>query len=211
VTPTFPPIDTDGDGILDGFEGGRIPPLTKTNRFLMDSDGDGLSDGIEDANHDGIYDPLTELNPRSLDTDGDGLQDGIEALVMFTNPMDPLSPPVIPPDTDGDGLPDPYDSNLTSVDSDGDRFGDAYEAVTLGLEAVDDSDIFPDLGDVDRNGVWDNGDTQLIINFIRGGPTPGFDSSYSDLNRDGNIDETDARLSLDFYGRRVSLLPADQR
>ncbi len=38
----YPPVDTDGDGLIDGFE-----HVIGTNIYLQDSDGDGLSDTAE--------------------------------------------------------------------------------------------------------------------------------------------------------------------
>ncbi len=74
--------DTDGDGVLDGFE--------------FDSDGDGLSDGEEM----GIIGTANLPNggPWNPDSDGDGLSDGAEVNIYHTNATNP--------DSDGDGIPD---------------------------------------------------------------------------------------------------------
>jgi hypothetical protein len=204
-TPT-PLKDTDGDGIFDVNEGGMIPPDDKTNMYLTDSDGDGLGDGVEDANRDGIWQQGSELNPRNRDTDGDGVEDGIEVL-LGADPLNPSIPPVALPDADNDKLPDGVDPDPTTNDSDGDRFADAYEAVKIGIPAVSDPGVHPTLGDVDENDNWDNGDAQLIRNFLVDDPTPGFNPDRSDLNRDGKIDGADAQTSLGFYVEEVPILP----
>ena len=85
--------DTDGDGIWDGIEVGRIsspdplckyafpknllPPDWTTSPIRQDSDCDGIADGDEDKNKNGREDP-GETDPNNPDTDGDGLWDGLE-------------------------------------------------------------------------------------------------------------------------------------
>jgi len=61
-------IDDDHDGLADA----RELFIYKTDRFLFDTDGDGLGDGAE---VNGTTDPLKK------DTDGDGLHDGIEVAL----------------------------------------------------------------------------------------------------------------------------------
>jgi hypothetical protein len=78
-------IDSDGDGLLDGFErelanGGDCP-----DPFNPDSDGDGLSDGDE------YYMWGTSL--CDPDTDGDGIQDGDDP-----DPLNPESSPDVSPE-----------------------------------------------------------------------------------------------------------------
>lgn len=74
--------DTDGDGILDGYE--------------FDEDGDGLSDGEEFFIYKTQY--LSGGGFNSSDSDGDGLSDGDEVNVYGTN--------CTSTDTDGDGFDD---------------------------------------------------------------------------------------------------------
>jgi predicted outer membrane repeat protein len=97
--------DSDGDGVLDGWESWIGTDPAKT-----DSDSDGLPDGVEvgvdpssptDTDADGLPDALDP------DDDGDGLPSADEGTV----------------DTDGDGVPDRLD-----LDSDGDGVADAAEA-----------------------------------------------------------------------------------
>lgn len=110
-------LDTDGDGLTDVFE-----ILYGANRYICDTDNDGVSDYIEfyvthteltapdgdaDSDLDGICN-VTEIDygtdPGHRDTDGDRLTDYDEIFVYGTNPL--LA------DTDGDGLYD-YDELVT--------------------------------------------------------------------------------------------------
>ncbi|MGA1819828.1 MAG: hypothetical protein ACMUHU_02345, partial [Thermoplasmatota archaeon] len=127
--------DTDGDGLLDpddpwpwdfsgdpnngqGNGGGNAPnPGPPTPPDKKDTDGDGLMDNHErsigtdymnpDTDGDGLSD-LRELNlnldPNDWDTDNDMLIDGVE-LGLGSSTDGHLK------DTDGDGLPDPWEDN----------------------------------------------------------------------------------------------------
>ena len=101
--------DSDGDGVLDLYEGGTTawsdgPADTDEDGIPdyldEDSDNDGFTDSQEagagdeprDTDGDGIYDFA------DTDSDGDGLSDADEADVYGTDPYDD--------DTDGDGFSD---------------------------------------------------------------------------------------------------------
>lgn len=100
--------DTDGDGLLDGYEvfSSMTDPLKK------DTDDNGIEDGDEDYDNDGltnieeqffgseafIYDTdndglsdyeeaVYKTDPTMQDTDGDGIYDGIEVYITDTNPL----------------------------------------------------------------------------------------------------------------------------
>ena len=176
--------------------------------YLPDSDGDGLWDGVEDANLNGIHLEPGETDPRHRDTDRDGYEDGIEVLLLASDPLDSGSPDIPFEDADGDALPDFLDPDSLNPDTDGDRFLDGYEAVVLGLPAVTDPNLKPTLGDVDANGVWDNADAQLILNFFGNLENPStFDFTRTDLDRNGIIDNADAQQSLNFFGNAIPYLP----
>ncbi len=117
--------DTDGDGIPDGVEVGKLvsvaatctftpdaDPNSKTNPTLADSDGDAVKDGVEDANHDGRRQP-TETDPVRKDTDCDGFSDGEELAMAAGCVTDGTKR-----DTDGDGLPDGVEGGLQPVGAD---------------------------------------------------------------------------------------------
>lgn len=121
--------DTDGDGLLDGFENRfGFNLLVDDGDALLDSDGDGLNNLAEQA---------ADTSPTTADTDGDGLSDGQE-LSRGTDPRNT--------DTDDDGLNDGdevsrYNTNPLLVDSDGGGAPDGEEVLvdfTNPINPVDD-------------------------------------------------------------------------
>lgn len=135
--------DTDGDGIPDGVEAGRVSsvdptcnytgdadPTTRTNPTETDSDGDGILDGTEDADHNGRAEP-TETDATNPDTDFDNIPDGVEDAnhngVVDTGETDPRNR-----DTDGDFINDGVERTVTMTDplksdTDGDTCLDGAE------------------------------------------------------------------------------------
>jgi hypothetical protein len=111
VSPAPPPVDTDGDGLLDTEE-----LAIGTNPALADSDGDGIPDGIEVGDPQAPRDTDGDLTIDALDTDddGDGWDTALEDANGNLNWLDD--------DTDGDGTPNYRDS-----DSDNDGFADGVE------------------------------------------------------------------------------------
>lgn len=120
--------DTDGDGLLDGFEVRfGLNPLSASDGS-SDPDGDGLDNGAEQA---------AGTDPRRADTDGDGLDDGRELLVTHTSPL--------LPDTDGDGLDDGDEvlvigSDPLLVDTDGGGIQDGQEVLVDDTNPLDPQD-----------------------------------------------------------------------
>jgi outer membrane protein OmpA-like peptidoglycan-associated protein len=119
-------LDTDGDGLRDGYE-----REIGTDPLNPDTDGDGLTDGQE------VLEIKTDpLNP---DTDGDGLQDGAEVNTHGTDPLNP--------DTDEDGLSDgaevlEHGTDPLNPDSDGDGLQDGVEVNTVKTDPLNpDSDL----------------------------------------------------------------------
>jgi Bacterial TSP3 repeat len=188
--------DTDGDGILDGVEAGRVAsvdpachfvpdadPTSRTNPTVTDSDGDGITDGLEDTNHNGRLDP-TETNAANPDTDFDGLADGVE-------------------DANHNGVVDPGETDPRKKDTDGDFINDGVERTvthTDPLQADTDHDSCADgAEDLNQNGKLDPGETNPNDPADCGpGNNPdtdgdGIPNSIEDANHNGKVDpgETD--------------------
>ena len=137
--------DTDGDGLLDGFEVAYGFDPSLAGHQGQDPDVDGLSNLEEQTR-------LT--NPTRADTDGDGRLDGFEVYTDGTSP--------ILADTDGDGLLDGFevtngfdpldpDQNANNrvdgqEDFDDDGLGNAAEAL---------AGTNPNLPDSDGDGLLD--------------------------------------------------------
>jgi hypothetical protein len=119
--------DTDGDGIADQDELGRLcVGSSATCIDPADSDGDGYTDLFEERNRVSGFDPKDPKKPitpceSKIDGDGDLLRNCEEAFLK-TDPADP--------------------------DSDGDRIPDGVE-FRLGLDPTDSSDAYDD---PDRDG-----------------------------------------------------------
>jgi hypothetical protein len=82
------PQDSDFDGLTDAYE--RL--VSKTNPYLADTSGDGISDSDEILNG---YNPLTYNPGWKLDSDNDGLPDTYETLVGL-NPNSAEAAPGLP-------------------------------------------------------------------------------------------------------------------
>lgn len=204
-TPTIH-SDQDGDRIDDLYEG--FPPASgESNRYLPDSDGDGLWDGIEDRNRNGRQD-AGETGTRRHDSDGDSVEDGVEVLLALTDPLDP-SQPAAPADEDGDGLPWFVDLNDTNPDSDGDRYTDGYEAVMLRPEAAHFADEYPALGDVTGDRLVTNVDAlALQAVFLSLMTMETLIYPQGDVNRDGLVSNVDGLIAQSYFLHLLSSLPA---
>jgi len=120
--------DSDSDGLADQDE----IVFFHTDSAQYDMDGDGLSDGQEICYDNNCLDYTDgqDTNPNNPDTDGDSYWDGWEVQYGF----DPLSAssPAIDDDSDQDGIPNSFESNVygtdpNSADSDGDGYPDKFE------------------------------------------------------------------------------------
>ncbi|MDP2271133.1 MAG: adventurous gliding motility lipoprotein CglD [Archangium sp.] len=191
--------DTDGDGILDGVEAGRMTsvdpacvyagdpdPLSRTNPTVVDSDADGIADGVEDTNKNGRAEP-TETDPTNPDTDMDGLSDGVEDVnrngVVDSGETDPRKR-----DTDGDFIADGIELNTTRTnpllrDTDGDTCSDGAEDFNQNGTV--------DLGESDPNMAGDCGPSVNPDTDMDGLP-----NRIEDRNGNGVVDpgETDPAL-----------------
>ena len=154
-------LDSDGDGLLDAAEAGRI-----------DGDGDGiLGTGTPTVNVSGIP-SATDINGNIFtatsnvpDSNNDGIADFQEVLVA---PPPPPPPPAPIMDNDGDGIADEDD-----LDDDNDGISDLVEG-----SGDTDGDGVPDFLDLDS-------DNDGIFDVIEAG------HGQVDANNDGIIDGTD--------------------
>ncbi|MBL8916543.1 MAG: VWA domain-containing protein [Archangium sp.] len=188
--------DSDGDGIRDGVEAGRMTsvvaacnytgdadPASRTNPTATDSDADGIPDGVEDKNRNGRAEP-TETDATNPDTDMDGLNDGVE-------------------DANRDGIKDATETDPTRRDTDGDRISDGIElstTMTNPLLIDTDMDTCSDgAEDFNQNGMVDNGESDPN-NAMDCGPSvnpdtdmDGLPNRIEDRNMNGMVDmgETD--------------------
>ncbi len=169
--PDFRDLDSDGDGVLDSQEKGSGNTVVDTDgdgipdNLDLDSDNDGILDSVENAacnptdpNCDTDGDGIP--NRLDLDSDGDGIKDVIEGGGVDANndgkadgAVDANGVPgsanggLTPPNTDGTGGTDPYDT-----DSDGDGIPDSVEKGTGATPADTDGDGIPDYKDLDSDG-----------------------------------------------------------
>lgn len=204
VTPTSAP-DVDGDQVPDSVEGWQ-PSAGQTNRYLPDSDGDGLNDGREDANRNGVRD-AGETNPRDADSDDDGIEDGIEVLYLGGDPLNPASPGPMA-DADQDALPALLDVNDNNPDSDGDGYKDGYEAAVLGFFAVELANQKPTLGDLNGDNLVSNVDALVAQSIFLELLSPAtVQTRNGDPNRDGLVTNVDGLLLQSYFLQIIAKLP----
>ncbi len=103
-SPNYIDLDSDGDGISDGYETASLDTDNDgfLNRYDLDSDNDTIPDSVEDGDGDVSTEPVdtdSDSIPDFLDPDSDG--DGVPDLDEAINGTNPLNP-----DTDGDGVGD---------------------------------------------------------------------------------------------------------
>jgi hypothetical protein len=211
--------DTDGDGIPDGVEVGRLttvdptcgglfkpaePNGTITNPTSADTDGDGIPDGVEDANHNGKVDP-GETDPSRVDTDGDGLPDGVEDR-NHNGKVDPGETNPLSGDSDRDGLSDgeedknhdgkkdPTETDPLNPDTDGDGCSDGVE-VKNGTNPLLPGDCNGADIDTDHDGIKDQTELRVTHTDPANPDTDGdgLKDGEEDKNQNGKVDpgETD--------------------
>ncbi|SKB87558.1 gliding motility-associated C-terminal domain-containing protein, partial [Maribacter arcticus] len=204
--------DSDNDLVLDNNEGNdfNFDGIPDQNFMGIDTDGDGLDDGYEGSNindgfdvNDEINDPANDLpdtdgtedvNYRDLDDDGDGIDTPDEDA---NNDDDPTNddtdndgtPDYLDPDqgtdTDRDGVPDSAD-----LDDDNDGILDTVEDLNIDgdndplTDSLDsDNDGIPNHLDIDsdNDGIPDNVEAQTTSGYI----APNEDDAATYASNDG--------------------------
>jgi len=184
--------DSDGDGLLDGFEVVFGFDPINTDESAGDQDGDGLtnleeqeagtSPWLVDTDGDGLTDlEETGTDPSQADTDGDGLNDYDELYTYATDPNDP--------DMDGDGLLDGFEV-LNGLDP----FGTDESADDPDLDGL--NNLTEQAFGTDPNNEDTDGDTLLDGFELQYGLDPLVDTGeqYEDQDLDGldTFEEQDA-------------------
>jgi len=138
--PDAKPVDSDGDGVVDGLDKCPNTPAGRkvdANGCELDSDGDGVVDGLDKCPN---TPPGRKVNAQGceLDSDGDGVVDGIDKCPN-TPPGRKVNAQGCELDSDGDGVVDgidkcpntppgrKVDANGCEPDSDGDGIIDAID------------------------------------------------------------------------------------
>ncbi|MCW5912575.1 MAG: gliding motility-associated C-terminal domain-containing protein [Cyclobacteriaceae bacterium] len=214
--PDYLDLDSDNDGITDIIEAGgtdndndgRIDNIT-------DTDNDGIPD-VVDATTGGTPLPVPDTdqdgkpNYRDIDSDNDGIVDIIEgqATASYQPPLGVDSDndgldnrfdvtggvPVVPVDTDGDGIPDYLDN-----DSDNDIYSDALEGYDTDNDKV--ANVIPANSDADGDGLDDAYDLVNGISQAQNATNTQTPLSFPDLDNPGG--DRDWREGFDTDGDGV--------
>ncbi len=181
-------LDDDNDGILDTVEAAACSP----SAVDCDTDGDGIPNRLDaDSDGDGISDVV---EAGGTDVDNNGIADG---NVDSNGVPSSANGGVTPPNTDGTGNANPYDT-----DSDGDGISDAIEKGTGATLADTDNDNIPDYLDTDSDGdgisdAIEKGTGSAIADTDNDG-IPDFRDLDSD--GDGILDATEGTIDSDNDG-----------
>ncbi|MBI1291787.1 hypothetical protein GC173_11170 [bacterium] len=200
-TVTYTSTGTAG---ADSFEfslsdGTAAAPVTGTFAITVTPSVDTDRDGIPDAVETTIG---TQANNK--DSDNDTIEDGVERAIG-TNPNSDTDPIVgNRTDTDGDGIPDAYDSAPSNADSDSDGYRDGYEYAYNGTTTLAGT---PPLGDANGDTLKNAADATLILEAFLEVSTLAVDDEQVDINRDGIVDNVDAVLLYQWALTNISAIP----
>jgi len=187
-------VDTDLDGLDDGYEGtdpndgfdvndeindplNDLPDTDGTEDVDyrdIDDDGDGVSTLDEDLDNDG--DPFNDdsdndgqPNYLDIDDDGDGILTSDEGDNDFDNDT---IPNYLDIDADGDGIPDNVEGQSTAgyippsgIDTDGNGLDDAYESTPGSGEGINPENTD---GTDDPDYLDDDSDNDGVFDYIEG-------------------------------------------
>jgi outer membrane protein OmpA-like peptidoglycan-associated protein len=104
--PAPPPLDSDGDSVLDDMDRCPTVPGLMGLQGCPDQDGDGMEDGVDRCA--GEAGPVDRQGCPERDSDGDGLLDGKDSCPTQVGPIDRGGCPV--PDRDRDTVEDLRDN-----------------------------------------------------------------------------------------------------
>ena len=179
-------VDTDGDGMWDGFEYefglGTVARLDviECGRGDEDADYDGINNYDEFLGPDFTPNTTDWSDPTRSDSDDDGITDGWEYFYGY----DPNDPDDAFLDEDGDGLVNLSEyyagTNPKLADTDADFIPDFEEVVVYGSDPLD--------LDTDDDGLWDG--REVFDKDLDGVQDGGFFPSWAggDLDGDGQTD-----------------------
>lgn len=193
-------LDTDGDGMWDGFEF-NYQFMTNAFDFAVrvldpigagandeDPDADELSNYLEFLGPDGLPDNTDWTDPRTGDTDDDGMPDGWEYFYGF----DPNDPNDAWDDPDQDMLVNlleyQHGTNPGLYDTDADGLSDGEEVLLYGTNPVNP--------DTDSDGLFDGLEILLAtdpLNWDTDGD--GMPDAFEVLDALGQLRNPDARLN----------------
>ena len=206
------PTDPDDDGRFEDVNGDGTFDVVDSQALLAHLSNESVRNHTlrYDFTNDGVVDVsdvqwlyVRAVEPSSSDADGDGLNNSLE-IELGTN--------AFAADTDGDGIPDPVETNGGSaVDTDGDGTIDARDrdsdgdGVTDAREGVvdTDGDGVPDYRDID-----DDGDGIPTLVEVNDGANYTHDVDFdgtpnwldADADGDGVPDGTEGRTDTDDDG-----------
>ena len=216
-----PPIDSDGDSVVDASDlCPNTPPNETTNSngcspSQLDSDNDGHKDNVDvfpnDANEWADLDSDGIGDNSDTDIDGDGVDNSNDIFPIDPNESSDLDSDGIGDnsdiDIDGDGIDNTQDAfplnSLESKDLDNDGIGDNSDTDIDGDGVDNAQDIFPlnplESKDLDNDGIGDNSDTDIdgdgVENILDAFPIDPDESS--DLDSDGIGDNSDTDIDGD--------------
>ena len=155
-------IDSDSDGLDDGWE------TLQFGNLLQDGTADADSDGLTDAQEYALG-----TNPNASDTDADGMPDAWEVA----NGLDPTDPADANGDLDQDGLTNAdeiviHGTDPTLADTDSDGMPDGWEVLYAGLDPL----VVDGSLDLDSDGAT------CLVEYLQGrSPVAGTVTDTTDL------------------------------
>ncbi|UBZ12899.1 gliding motility-associated C-terminal domain-containing protein [Flagellimonas marinaquae] len=208
ISPSGIDLDSDNDGIVDGFEDLNADNDNDPSTNPTDTDGDGIPDYLDiDSDNDGIPDnieaqpALGYIPPSLVDANNNGLDDAYEVdgnigLIPMDSDNDGI-PDYVDEDSDNDNVPDAIEGHdndhdgvpevsLIGSDKDNDGLDDGYEGETVIDIDVNDEIDDPStaLPDTDSDGIPDFRDSD--------DDDDGIETMDEDTNGDGDYANDDA-------------------